>query len=144
MIQIKNGKLTIAGTAFSLPENFFLHIFGGDEALTFRAENGAYIEIGAEASPVGAEQILLELLGENEPYAAASGVFPVQRAGRSGVAVYAFEKEGKERYYEERYPLDGNKQLYLIVGETGDGLFGKCDELLSQPEIKAFLQSVTE
>lgn len=142
MIIVKNGKLTVAGVAFALPEGFALQCYGGEDALTFRAQGGEYIEIGAEDSPAAAEVILTDLLGEDGPYEAASETLRVARAGLDGFAVYACDKEGRERYYEERYPLADGRQLYVIVGETGEALSGKCDELLSRADIQAFFASI--
>ena len=142
MIYVQNGKLTLSGVSFALPDGFALGFYGGEDALTFTRDDGAYIELGAEESARGAKDIIVDLLGEDGPYLQAGELRSVSRAGLCGVAVFAYEKENGERYYDERYALKDGRQFYIVIGEKGENLSGACETLLARTEIATWLQSV--
>ena len=140
MFKIENGKLQIHGVAFSLPQNFFIQEINQNSAKFTRGD--LRIEIGVEDSPASVETILKDNVGKIYDYAPASEVFPISRAGKNGYALFACAHLGTERYLEERFALDNNKQLFIVISQHGQDLFGKCDEVISQKVIQDFLNAI--
>lgn len=140
MFKIENGKLQIHGVAFSLPQNFFIQEIT-QNSCKFFCDN-VRIELGVEDSPASVQTILNDNVGKTQDYAPASEIFPILRAGKNGYALFAFAHLGTERYLEERFSLGNNKQLFIVISQHGQDLFGKCDEVLSQKVIQDFLNTI--
>lgn len=133
MLKIQNGKIKVGEVAFSLPENFFIESVN-ESSCAFRLDD-IFLQIGVEESPFGVEQILLDNVGEHQDYLPASELLCVSRGNKRGKAVFAYAKENKLYYYEERFDLANGSHLFIVAE-------GRNKNLLSQKEIQDFLNGV--
>ena len=116
-ITVKNGKPTVCGVAFELPEGFvFLEVQNGfGSVLCFRSpDSNVELHVGAEESEDTEEADLAYIL-ESGTYRALQPFAPIERFGLQGLCGLFTGEEDGEIYYEERYRVR-NERAHFVVG----------------------------
>lgn len=152
MFKIKNGRIeTEEGLSIAFPEDVYLNEpdSSGEELLEFLSlDKQVYIHIwGATYNKTEIEE-LEEVSNCKELFQPLSEVFPIERNGCKGHAVF-YKADDVEELYEEHFTLSENeresRQFSIVIAQRDweeIGFRKSIKDVLKRKNIRDFLDSI--